>query len=104
MARGKKTGGRDFKPGQGRRRGAKDKVPRSFRATVREMYQNILAKSGGEVEAAMEKRMKDGDYHLIINAADYLDGRPVQRVALETPQPITFVLRAASPTPPELPP
>ena len=103
MARGKKTGGRDFTPGHGRRKGAKDKIPRSFRATVREMYQNILARSGRAVEAGMEKRMKAGDYHLIMNAADYLDGRPVQRVALETPQPITFILRAAPPTS-ELPP
>ena len=101
MARGKKTGGRNFPKGSpGRPKGAKDHVSRKG---IREMFENIAARSGSLVEVGIERRLTKGEARLVELAAAYLDGRPVQRVALETPQPITFILRAAPPTS-ELPP
>lgn len=42
MAKGKKTGGRNFKKGQGgRKKGAKDKVPRSFKRNVEEFFREV---------------------------------------------------------------
>ena len=101
MARGKKTGGRSFPKGNpGRPKGAKDKISRTG---IREMFENIVARRGNLVETGIERRLTKGEVRLVELAAAYLDGRPVQRVALETPQPITFILRA-TPAPPELPP
>jgi hypothetical protein len=57
------------------------------------MFQNITARSGRAIETALEKRLKRAEVRVVELAAYYLDGRPVQRVALETPQPVIFVLR-----------
>lgn len=91
MARGKKTGGRNFPRGNpGRPMGAKDKVSRK---SIREMFENVLARSGGIVEAGIDTRLKRGDVRLLELVAAYIDGKPIQRVSLEPPQAITFLLQ-----------
>lgn len=56
MARGKKTGGRDFLPGNpGRPEGAKDIVPRSAAAAIR----GLFARFGNDT-ALMAKVMEEG--------------------------------------------
>lgn len=89
MAKGKKTGGRDFKKGNGgRKKGAKDKVPRGLKAkivgSIREMYEALLT---GEPELFEKRIRRDlqrgggsvGFQHVQL-AAHYLDGKPVETV------------------------
>lgn len=91
MAKGRKSGGRPFLKGNpGRPKGIKEAVSRKG---VREMYTRVLEGHGAEIEAAILKRWKRGDARHTELAAAYLDGKPVQRIALEAPQPIRIVLQ-----------
>ena len=94
MAKGKKTGGRDFQKGNlGKPTGAKDTVPRSVRKSIKAIYENILTRSGAEVEKGIERRLKRGDFLHVKLAAEYLDGKPVTQVEVSTPQAIRFVVQ-----------
>lgn len=100
MAKGRKTGGRDFQPGDpraGRPPGAKDKVPRSIKATIRQLYEEILATDREAVKAALRKKLLAGDHHHVQLAAYYLDGKPVERVDVEADPRPPFIIALREP-------
>ena len=89
MARGKKTGGRDFKKGQGgRKKGAKDKVPRGLKAkiagSIRSMYEALLKGEPELFENRIRRDLKKGSgavgFHHVQLAAYYLDGKPAETI------------------------
>lgn len=94
MALGKKTGGRDFKKGQGgRSTGSKDRIARGARSSIKAIYESILARGGAQVEAGIEKRLLRGDFQHTRLAGEYLDGKPVTRVEVGEPQPLNIVMQ-----------
>lgn len=94
MALGKKTGGRDFLPdNSGKPKGAKDKIPRGARKTVKEMLGNIMERSGAHVEVAIEKKLLRADKDMTKLLAEYVDGKPVTRVQVHEPQPLNIVIQ-----------
>src|SRR5262245_15785671 len=88
MARGKKTGGRDFKKGQGgRKKGAKDKVPRGLKAklagSIKSMYEAVVVGEPELVLSAIRRGFRGGGtvgFHHVQLAAHYLDGKPADTV------------------------
>lgn len=85
MAVGKKTGGRDFRPGQGgRKKGSKDKIPRSVKASMRAIFEDIATNDPQVIRDAMIKGLtapppKSFSYLQLM--AHYLDGKPAERPA-----------------------
>lgn len=87
MARGKKTGGRNFTKGDkraGRRKGSKDKVPRTWKASIRAIYERLCTERGDLFERAIvrdlqSKRGSVAFQHTQL-AAWYLDGKPHETV------------------------
>lgn len=68
----------------GRPKGAHDKVPRSFKASIRAMYER-LAKTEPELfEAAIRRDLQNrrgvAAFHHVQLAAAYLDGKPKDRI------------------------
>lgn len=97
MASGKKTGGRNFRRGNpGKPKGAKDTVPRGSRKTVRQMLENILARSGAQVEKKLEQDLVGGGQQARSAArrllAEYIDGKPVQELRHQVLQPLTILI------------
>lgn len=87
MAKGKKTGGRNFKKGhhRGRPKGAKDKVPRSFKASVRRVYEELGSSDPTLLMDAVRRGLKAAppkSYQYLQLGAYYLDGKPVETVKL----------------------
>ena len=82
MARGTKTGGRDFKKGSpGRPKGAKDVVLRSTKASVVSMIAEYVLNHPDEVKAAIKRGLNgSSSVRFLELAADRLDGKPVQAV------------------------
>lgn len=89
MAKGKKTGGRNFKKGNGgRKKGAKDKVPRGLKAkvegSIKSMYEALLL---GDPQLFVDRIRRDlkkgsgtvGFQHVQL-AAYYLDGKPAETI------------------------
>ena len=84
MARGRKTGGRDFRKGcAGRPMGARDAVPRSFRASVRAILAEVASENPNLIRGAILRGLKAAppkSFQYLQLAAHYLDGRPVERL------------------------
>lgn len=82
--------GRPFQKGNpGKPKGAKNRLPRGFKASVKAIFEELGAEHRGEWVGSIRRAMKQGGnvgFRYIEIAAAYLDGRPVQRVSLETPQ------------------
>ncbi len=85
MAVGKKTGGRDFQPGQGgRKKGSKDKIPRSVKASMRAIFEDIASNDQEVIRDAMIKGLtapppKSFSYlQLMVHS---LDGKPAEHPA-----------------------
>jgi hypothetical protein len=80
MAIGKKTGGRDFLPGEGgRKKGSRDKVPRSFKASVRAIFEDIASMKPKVIRNAIVEGLKappPKSFPYLQLAATYLDGKP----------------------------
>ena len=93
MARGRKTGGRDFKPGEngGVRRGP-DRIPRG---SVKALYQHFMESDDVEIlyasirKAAADPRLA---LHLAQNIADRLHGRPTQAIEVQAKRETIFHL------------
>lgn len=87
MARGKKTGGRNFKKGhgKGRPKGAKDKVPRSFKASIRVLYQQLAADRPDLFENAVVKGLSAKppfSFQYLQMGAHYIDGKPADTLKI----------------------
>lgn len=85
MAKGKKTGGRNFKKGQGgRKKGAKDKVPRSFKASIKNIYERLATEEPELFEGAIRRDLKSKRGSVAFQhtqlAAHYLDGKPAETI------------------------
>lgn len=87
MPKGKKTGGRDFKKGEGGRPpGARNKAP-----SVARLFREALA-GVNEPKAvkALQTKILEANPRLLELIGAYVDGRPAQRIQVETPQPLTI--------------
>jgi hypothetical protein len=82
MAIGKKTGGRDFLPGEGgRKKGSKDKVPRTFKASVRAIFAEIASTKPKLIRNAIVEGLKappPKSLPYLQLGALYLDGKPFE--------------------------
>lgn len=93
MARGKKTGGRDFEKGNpGKAVGTKDKVPRGY---IRAIFRQLLEEPDffESVKRSLRLAAKDPKLaiQLVQEIADRLEGRPKQSVEM-LGRPTTFIL------------
>lgn len=86
MAKGKKTGGRDFKKGEGgRQKGAKDKVPRGFKRSIRALYEQLADEQPETFRKALEDGLKakaPASFQYLQMGAHYLDGKPAETVTI----------------------
>ncbi len=82
MAKGKKTGGRDFRPGEGgRKKGSKDKIPRTFAASVRAVYAEVASTKRKVIRRAIIEGLEappPKSFPYLQLGALYLDGKPVE--------------------------
>jgi hypothetical protein len=89
MARGKKTGGRNFTKGQpGRQKGAKDRVPRSFKESIRALYQELAIEQPELFRAALVRGLKappSKSFQYLQLGAYYLDGKPKETIEVIDP-------------------
>ena len=96
MAKGRKTGGRDFQPGNpGRPRGSKNKLPGSVKKSLIEHLRGLENERGEELTALFDRILSKGGREaiaLLELALAYLHGRPVQRVHIQEPQKIVLQL------------
>lgn len=103
-----RSSGRPFKKGQsgnprGRPRGAKDAVPRTFKASIKAMYEKLATKRPELFEDAIthDLRTRRGmaAFHHVQLAAYYLDGKPKEQVEVSgdvsVPPQVTFVITKA---------
>jgi hypothetical protein len=111
MPRGKKTGGRDFKPGQSGNPGGRPKIPeelRKFKTLSADEVKKIFAKyarmTEPEVSAYMAaddtpifekvvgqgllKAVKDGDYGRLNFILDRTIGKVVEKTEIDLPEPV----------------
>lgn len=83
MALGKKTGGRDFRPGQGgRKKGSKDKIPRSVKASIAAIYEEVASDNPEIIRDAIVRGLKappPKSFPYVNLGALYLDGKPTER-------------------------
>lgn len=85
MAKGSKTGGRDFRPGApgpGRPKGSRDKVPRTFKASVRAIFAEVAEEQPALLRDAILRGIQADppkSYPYLQLAAHYLDGKPAER-------------------------
>jgi hypothetical protein len=80
MARGRKTGGRNFPMGNpGKPKGAKDTVPRAFKGSIRVLYQEFISGRPELFRIALERGLKAAppkSFPYFQLGAYYLDGKP----------------------------
>jgi hypothetical protein len=116
MARGKKTGGRNFAKGQGgRTKGAKDKSPRGFKGSIRALYQEFMSGGPDLLRIVLERGLKAApqkSFRYFQLAAYYLDGKPKDAIEVIDPSRLSTetlkqILRELdepfSPSPPQRP-
>lgn len=86
MARGKKTGGRNFKKGQGGRKpGAKDKVPRSFKRNVEAFFREVHTTHPDLLFAAVVRGMKAApsvSIRFVELWLNFVHGKPPQTITV----------------------
>ncbi len=83
MAKGRKTGGRDFVPRDpraGRPKGVKDKVPCSLKASLKRIYEELVGENEAEIKEAIRKKLLQADNFHVQIAIHYLDGKPADQV------------------------
>jgi len=82
MALGKKSGGRNFRPGQGgRKKGSRDKIPRTFKASVKAIYEEIASNDPGIIRRAIVRGLSappPKSFPYVQLGAHYLDGKPTE--------------------------
>lgn len=84
MVKRRKTGGRDFKRGNpGKKKGAKDKVPRSFKASIRVLCEQLATDDPDLIRRALVKGLKAAapkSFQYLQMFAHYQDGKPAETV------------------------
>lgn len=86
MARGKKTGGRDFKKGQGgRKKGAKDRVPRlrSLKGNLKAVLEDIAKTEEPLVRASIVRGIRAAapkSFQYLQFLAHYVIGKPAETI------------------------
>lgn len=87
MARGKKTGGRNFARGnKGKPKGAKDIVPRGFKRSIKALYERLADEQPALFEQALVKGLKARapfSFQYLQMGAHYLDGKPAETVKFQ---------------------
>jgi len=87
MAKGKKTGGRNFKKGEGgRKKGAKDKLPRSFKRSIKVLYEQLADQRPELFAKALVRGLESRppfSFSYLQMGAHYLDGKPADTVRLQ---------------------
>lgn len=94
MARGRKTGGRNFRPGEGRPRGSINKVPAGFKPSIKAIYEKLMAAHPEEWESAIRTAIRKGGRDAFAHiqlAAHYFDGRPVERMEMKSDREVLIV-------------
>jgi hypothetical protein len=107
MARGKKTGGRAFKPGRNshsnepHRRGP-DRIPRT---SVRLFYRVFLAENRERLWNALVKAADDPKLAMVLleNIGNRVEGRPVQHHNIQAPRTTIFARDMTQTTPVQKP-
>lgn len=86
MARGRKTGGRNFKKGQGgRKKGAKDKIPRSWKANVQMFFQEVHSDQPELLTTAVVRGLKATpavSFRFVELWLNHVYGTPTQTIKL----------------------
>lgn len=83
MAKGRKTGGRNFTKGDkraGRPKGSKDKIPRTWKHSLKVVFEEVCAEHPDVLHAAMLAGFRAGapkSFPYLQLAAHYIDGRPI---------------------------
>jgi len=88
MARGKKTGGRNFAKGHhtGRKKGSKDAVPRSFKASIKAVFADVASTDPALITRAIRKGLAAAppkSFPYLQLAAYYIDGKPAETVRVQ---------------------
>ena len=96
MAKGKKTGGRSFPRGNpGRPKGSKNKIPGSFKASVKAIFEELALEERANWKGVIRKIMRRPVfaafpwYQLALHV---LDGKPAEHIKMEEPQQIVIVM------------
>lgn len=95
------TSGLKRSAGPGRPRGARNKIPGSFKASVRDVFEQIATADPELVKAAILRGLKGTPreaFAYVQLAAFYLDGKPADTVNINSPNqaPCVVVLPAAA--------
>lgn len=89
MARGKKTGGRNFTKGDpraGRPKGSRDKIPRSFKTSVRALFEEVANQKPDLLKSTIERGLKAAapkSFQYLQLAAYYIDGKPAETIKVQ---------------------
>ncbi|MBI3988856.1 MAG: hypothetical protein HY347_04485 [candidate division NC10 bacterium] len=78
---------------QGRPKGAKDHVPRSVKASIKAVFEELGQTDYETWKEAIRRTLAKGGrdaFPYFQLAAYYLDGKPVETVKVQTPQPIVI--------------
>lgn len=90
--------GRSGNP-RGRPKGVKDEVPRTFKASVKAMYEKLATERPELFESAITRDLQNrrgiAAFHHVQLAAHYLDGKPADTVKLGNDEegPLLVVVR-----------
>ena len=78
-----------WRKGQGGKpKGAKDKLPRSFKASVAAIFAEVASADPGLIRSAIEKGLKSSpprSYQYLALAGAYIDGKPKDVIQHENP-------------------
>ncbi len=87
--------GRPYKKGQGGRpKGAKNRVPPTFRASIKAMYEKLVSQHPADWEAAIMKAVRKGGspaFQHIQLALFVLDGKPTERIEMGKGQEVLII-------------
>jgi hypothetical protein len=94
--------------GPGRPKGSKDAVPKSFKASIKRVFEDLATDEPDLIRAAVLRGLRGRpreSFPYVQLAAHYIDGKPADTVKLESPHasPCVVVLPAGTVLPPRDP-
>ena len=90
------TSGLKRDAGPGRPPGAKDKVPKSFKASIKQVFEDIATSDPELIRTAVLKGLKGKpreSFPFLQLAAYYIDGKPADKLDVTMPPPVTVINR-----------